>query len=94
LKDENIVGGLCAELSTPVYSSDLIAYDQILYTVPDFNNVKALIALIKSYVKWAENIGAVEARLCSTTGYKQDGFTKLCNRFGFEQFGIDFARRF
>lgn len=92
--DEEVVGGLCAYIATPFYSSDRIAYDQIFYITPTFTNVSAVIRLLRIYVKWAEQRKAVECRMCSSTKYKPEAFTKLCKLTGFEQFEIGFARRF
>jgi hypothetical protein len=92
--DEDIVGGLCAYVAEPFFSSDRIAYDQLLYITPTFHNVKAVIRLFKSYIEWAERRNTIECRMCSSTGYNQEGFTKLCQRMGFTQFEVGFARRF
>lgn len=92
--DDEVLGGLCAVLVTPIYSSNKIAYDQIFYIHPKQANVKAIIRLLKRYTAWAKANGAFECRLCTTTGYKQEAFTKLCKRFKFQQIGTDYARRF
>lgn len=91
--DEEIVGGLCASVMRPFYSSDLIAYDQIIYTVPSYNVVSAVQELIKSYIRWSERRGAVECRLCSTTGFKERAFAALAKRNKFVPIGTDYARR-
>lgn len=92
--DEEIVGGLCAYIASPFYSSDRIAYDQIFYITPTFLSVKAVIRLLQTYTKWAQQRNAVECRMCSSTGFKQEAFTKLCQLNGFKQFEVGFARRF
>lgn len=92
-EDEEIVGGLCATIGAPFYSSDLIAYDEIFYIRPDFTNLKAVFRLVGRYVNWARDTGAVECRLCSSTGFNQHGFTILCKRLGFSQFEIGFMRK-
>jgi hypothetical protein len=94
IKDEEIVGGLCANIGELSCFSDAVAYDELLYIVPEFKNLKALFKLIEEYCFWAQECGAIEARLCSSTGFNQEGFTKLCNKLNFHQFEIGFARRF
>lgn len=92
--DEEIVGGLCAFVAEPIYSSDRIAYDQLVYVTPTFRNVKAVIRLLQTYIEWAQRRSVVECRLTSSTGFNQQGFTKLCQRMGFTQFEVGFVRRF
>lgn len=93
-EDSEIVGGLCAYIAQPIFSSDRIAYDQLFYMQPDFKNLKAVVRLLSKYVEWAKERGAIECRMCSSTGYNQQGFTKLCNRYGFKQFEIGFVKEF
>lgn len=89
-----IVGGLCAEVAEPIFSSERIAYDQLFYVTPSFHNGKAVIRLFQTYIEWAKRRNVVECRMCSSTGYNQEGFTKLCQHMGFTQFEVGFARRF
>ncbi len=93
-KDDEIVGGLCAYIAEPIFSSKKIAYDQIFYMVPEYSNLRCTIKLFKTYINWAERQGAIECRMCSSTKINQQGFTKLCTKMGFEQFEVGFARRF
>jgi len=92
--DQDIVGGLCAYVAEPFFSSERIAYDQIFYVTPTFANVPAVIRLLRTYVEWAEQRNVVECRMCSSTGYNQEAFTKLCQLNGFTKFEVGFARRF
>lgn len=94
LKDEEIVGGLYAHISEPVFSSRRIAYDQMLYVVPTFHSVKAVLRLVQSYIDWSERRGAVECRLENSSGYNQRGFGALCKRLHFVHFREGYARRF
>lgn len=93
ISDNEIVGGMCAEIAAPIFSSDLIAFDQIIYTLPRYNVVKAILKLILHYHQWAKDRGAVEARLCTASGYKAEKFAKLAERCGFTQFEVGFSRR-
>ena len=94
LCDQEIVGGFCAYIAQPFFTTDRIAYDQLLYITPTFVNVRAVIRLIQKYVEWASQRNVVECRLCSSTGYNQEAFTKLCKYTGFKSFEIGFVRRF
>ncbi len=93
-EDGEIVGGMCAYTAAPFYSFRKVAYDQLVYVKPTYRSAKAVIRLIQSYIRWAERRDVVECRLCSSTGYKQESFTKLCQRLGFTQFEVGFSRRF
>lgn len=85
-----IRGGLCGEIMPLIFSDELIAYDHILYIDPGFKNNKALLRMILRYKTWAKDEGAVAWRLCSTTGFKQEQFAKLCQKLKMKQIGIDF----
>lgn len=92
--DQEIVGGLCADVAQPFFSSKRIAYDNFLYVTPTFVNVRAVTRLIQTYIDWAAQRDVVECRLCSSTGFNQKAFTKLCQLKGFKQFEIGFAKGF
>ena len=93
LHDGEIVGALCAEIGAPFYAKTRIAYDHILYIFPDFQHPKLIFRLINRYRDWAKGQGADKIILSSSTGHNFDGFTKLCQRMGFEQTGGIFEDR-
>lgn len=93
VSDNEIVGGLCAIVESPIYSNQRIAYDQIFYIKPEFVNIRATIELINSYVEWAKRRQVIECRLSSTTGFKIEAFTKLCNKNGFDLIGNNLVRK-
>lgn len=93
-ENEEIIGGLCGQVVEYIFSRDLVAIDHLLWFNKEKSNLRALLALIKSYVDWAERRGVREVQLRTSTGYKQQGFYNLVTRQGFEQFGVGFSRRF
>lgn len=92
--DGEVVGGLCAIIAEPLYSYQKIAYDQVLYVTPRYNNVRAVSKLIQSYVEWAGRRGVHHCRLASSTGYQTEAFALLCKRNGFIENEIGFMKRF
>lgn len=88
--EDEILGALCAEISAPIFSSQLLAYDHIIYMNPGFVNIRGLITLINAYKSWAQDMGAVRWRLSTTTGFETAKFTKLCQRIGMAKIGEDF----
>jgi hypothetical protein len=94
IADEEIVGGLCAYIASPIFSEDCFAYDQLLYVVPTFKHRTATIRLIQSYIQWAQERKAKQCFLRTSTLYKEEGFTKLCQRLGFARFETGFAKDF
>ena len=92
IQDNKIIGGVCAYIASPIYSYDRIAYDQILYISPEHANLKYLFRLIKTYMTWAKQKEVIEVRLCTSTGYNIEGFTKLCLKFGLEPFELGFSK--
>lgn len=92
--DGEVMGGLCAITATPFYSYQKIAYDQLLYVTPRYNDVRALKELIKSYVDWAQRRGVHHCRLASSTGWNTRGFAALCKRAGFIENETGYMRKF
>ena len=92
IADEEIVGGLCAYVATPIFSSDRFAYDQLLYVLPKFKDNTAVIRLIQSYTEWAKSRKVKQCYLRTSTLYKETGFTKLCQRLGFSHYETGFAK--
>jgi hypothetical protein len=90
---DEVVGGMSGGIMSPFYTTDRIAYDEILYLKPERTHATLVIRLVKTYLKWAKDSGAIEVRLCNSTGQNFEGFSKLCNRLGMTQFEIGFMMR-
>lgn len=91
-EDEKIVGGLCAYIASPIFSTTTYAYDQLLYVKPGFSHPTAIITVIKRYEKWAKARGASVCYLRTSTLYRLEEFTKLCNKLGYKHFETGFAK--
>lgn len=90
--DTEIVGGLCAYVATPIFSSETFAYDQFFCVSPDIKHSTAALRLIKSYIKWSERRKVKQCYLRTSTLYNETGFTKLCKKLGFEHYETGFAK--
>lgn len=91
--NNKIVGGLTAQIVPYIFSNEFVACDYLLYFVPEFTNIKALFTLINSYVEWGKQNNVREIQLKSSTGFKEDKFSKLMTKLDFEQFEVGYSRR-
>ncbi len=91
--DGEIVGGCFATLAQFIFSQEVVADEKILYIKSGYNNVTALLKLLKSYITWANNRGVKRIQIGTSTGYKQDKFGKLLERLGFEQFAVGYMMK-
>lgn len=93
-EEGTLVAGLCGEICEYIFSSDTLAADYIFYFSPEFTNLTALFAIIRSYVDWAEEHKVREVQLSSSTWFKQTKFEKLMRYIDFKPFMAGYSRRF
>lgn len=91
VKDDEPVGGMCAYVATPIFSSERFAYDQFLYVLPTFKHLTAVPRLVKSYIAWSKRRNVRFCYLRTSTLYRADSFAKLCKRLGFNHYETGFA---
>lgn len=89
-----VVGGMAGQIVEFIFSRDKVAKDLILFMSPEIRSPKLVIRLVKTYVTWAQKLGAREVQFSNSTGFKQEAFGALAKMLKFQQFEIGFSRRF
>lgn len=93
IADGKIVGGIAGHISEYVFSKEKLAADQLIYLDPAYSNTRAVFALIDAFVGWAQEQGAREVMLSTSSGFKMDKFGKLVGRKGFKLSAQGYVRR-
>lgn len=70
-----------------LWSSDIVAMDNILYVKPEHRGSLAGVSLIRAYLKWAKAAGAKEARISCGSGIHEERTNALYERLGFQRVG-------
>lgn len=91
--DGRIIGILGAVIGEYEFGHDLISDDIIVYVAPEHRGSTAFLRLIRGYVVWAREHGAVMVFLSQSTGYKVDQIADMYDRLGFERIGGKFCLR-
>jgi len=95
-RDNKIIGGMIATISTIYFSKAKQSMDDIVFIHPDYKNTLDGPRLISKYVKWAKSNNVTHINFTQTLGWsgreKQEESEKmgkfLRRRFGFNQAGV------
>lgn len=90
----HIVGGIAGYLSTYTFSSGYLATDLLVYLEPSFKSLRMLNELVDGFVSWAQQQGATEVMISTSTGYKAASYGKYLSRKGFSLSAFGYTRRF
>ena len=90
--DGVLKGWMLASCSEQWFSNDKVAYDLVLYFLPEYRGGSDAFRMVKAYREWAEGQGATEIRIGTTTGVNEDRTARLYEKAGFESFGKIFTR--
>lgn len=86
-KDGKDIGFIWVVVSRFVWSSAIVATDQLLFVLPEHRGSRAGIKLINAYKEWALSKGAVAANLSVASGIHQERTAALYEKLGFESLG-------
>lgn len=86
-QEEDIVGGIFAQVLPFYFSNDVMAVDHLFFLLPEYRNVRVSATLINQYIAWAKARQVKRAMLSATTTIDKDRFGKLVGRFGFKEMG-------
>jgi GNAT superfamily N-acetyltransferase len=87
-EDGEIIGGIACCIKDHWYSTDKMAYDIALFVRPDRRGGLTAAKLVKEYVEWAREKGAVITQFGISTGVHLASTGALLNRLGFEASGF------
>lgn len=87
-EDGQIIGGLVAYVEPHWFSTDMMACDLALFVRPDKRGGLAAPRLVKEYVAWARERGAVITQFGISTGVHVASTGALLERIGFKPAGF------
>ena len=82
-----IVGMLAAAKKVPWFTSDVIASEDLFFVRKDFRGSPCAFRLMKAFLAWAEDRGAVHVRAGIATGDPGSNADRLYLHFGFHKVG-------
>lgn len=80
-------GFFVGQISESFFSKQKIAYDILLFVLPEKRGGSAAVKLIKAYEEWAQDNEAAYAQLGVTTGIDEHRTLCFYKRMGYNQFG-------
>ncbi|TCB62215.1 GNAT family N-acetyltransferase [Acinetobacter terrae] len=85
--DSQIVGGFVGRIGGDWFNNTKIAFDDVLYVIPEFRKSRAAYMLIQAFIRWAQLMGADRIQCGTTTGVESDACIRLYKHFGFTEYG-------
>ncbi len=89
--EDKFIGMLGAGISQPDFSSEPIAYDYLVYVIPEYRGTRLAERMIKVYILWAKESGIKEGNI--NIGINAGGDTDKIERFykklGFQRSGVN-----
>lgn len=82
-----IVGMICAYLSAPYFSDDLVVYDHVWYVGKEARGSMVGPRLLKHVTEWARLCGAKAVFVTLGSNVSQDRVGKLVERLGYGRLG-------
>ena len=84
------VGFLLAKITAPWYSDELAAVEDCFYVSPEHRGSRAAYSLVRAFVAWAQEFGALHARAGVSSGSGRAG-ERLYEHFGMKNMGGNFV---
>ncbi len=89
-QDGEIIGGIAAMATPHWFSHDLMASDLALFILPEHRGGMTAVRLIKHYIAWAGEKGAVITQMGISTGVHAEETAAMFSAVGLKQFGYLF----
>lgn len=83
-----LTGGIVCLTTKDWFNSQIIAFEQVFYVVPEYRSTQSALLLIDSFVSWSKHMNAKRVQCGTTTGISTDGCVRLYRHFGFTEYGI------
>lgn len=90
-RDGEIIGGFAGVVEEHWFSSDKVATDLALFVQPGKRGSLAAVQLLKAFLVWASEKGAVMTDILINTGVRTEQTAKLFSLCGGEQAGYVFS---
>lgn len=85
--DNILVGMLAAYIFAPIYSEELMSWDEVFYVKKNYRGSSAFIRMIKMYVEWARKARAKMIYLRTSSGIAAETTEGYMVRMGFLKMG-------
>lgn len=82
-----------ATINDYFFTSGVFTTQEILYVHPDKRGTRAAALLLRAFVDWSDQLGALESTGGNDNALTSDRTRKLLSRFGFETVGFFMRRR-
>ena len=90
--NKNPVGFLWGHAHALPWSKAKLAFDTILYVIPEKRKSSAGYKLMKSWEEWAKEKDAVEVQISIASGIHEDETTSFYKRLGYSYIGKQFRK--
>lgn len=88
-----IQGFLWVALTSPIWSSDIIAYDKFIYVHPEHRNLSVAKSLVAELEAWAKVCGAKAIHTGANSGlFKDEAAATLYKHLGYQPGGFNFYK--
>jgi len=87
VRGEETLGAILCSVSPAATCPSLIANEHAFYVRPERRSLIVAQQLLKSYVEWATEQGAVRINAGNSAGAPDEGYQKLLSRSGFSKAG-------
>jgi len=88
-----VQGFMWVALTSPIWSSDIIAYDVFLYVHPEHRNLSVAKALVDEFEAWAKACGAKAIHTGANSGiFKDNAAAALYEHLGYQPGGYNFYK--
>jgi len=87
IQDDKIVGFLCGHLGYYTFMNKFIATEYAWYILPEYRKGMIGVALLKAYIRWAKDNGAIEVCVNPTTQIQPERTGRLLGALGFKSLG-------
>jgi len=86
-KGGTVVGAMLGACSQSFIGPDKAASDMSFFVRPEYRASRAGIALLRRFIKWAEDAGAKRINMGNSAGMDDERYVKLLSRYGFARAG-------
>jgi GNAT superfamily N-acetyltransferase len=88
--EDKFIGMLGAGITQPEYSRDFVAYDDLVYVVPDYRGTRTAERMLNVYIAWARERGIKEGNISIgiNAGINTARIERFYGKLGFKRSGV------
>lgn len=85
--NEHVCGGFAGGIGKEWFNNQRIAFDYVMYVIPEFRKTKIAYMLVDAFINWCKLMKADRIQCGTTTGIESLGCIRLYKHFGFREYG-------